>query len=298
MNVLITGGTGLLGKSLIETRDDAFTIVATYIGNYEVQNSSPDVSYRKLDVLNYEEHREIFESFKPDVVIHAASIGSPDFAEQNKEVTWSINVTGTSNIVDLCRKFHSRLIFISSNGIYDGDHAPYDEAAKAIPVNYYGQTKLEGEILAKTLDANCTVVRPILMYGWNNSFERGNIVTMIIDKLKNGRQMNVYDDVFSNPLYSIHCAEAIWKIIRENRQGAYNIAGADRLSVYGLALKVAEAFGLDRELVKPVRQGFFNELVKRPKDTSYVTDRMERELAMRPLGIGEGLTLMKKAAPQ
>jgi len=292
MKIIITGGTGLLGKALIESRANDDEIVATYLGNYAMEDCE-GVKYLKLDILDLEGHISIFRDFKPEVAIHTSSIGSPDYAETHKDITWSINVNGTNNMVELCNRFSAKLIYISSNGIYDGNNAPYGEDDIADPINYYGKTKLEGENCTKKAKSEYAIVRPMLMYGWNNDVERNNIVTMSLAKLKNGEKVYAYEDVFCNPLLSNECAKAIWKIIEKKMTGSFNIAGAERVSIFDLIKKTANAFGLDYKLVNPVRQGYFNELVKRPIDTSYNTRKMETILKIKPLSLNEGLDLMK-----
>ena len=294
--VLITGGTGLLGKSLIDRCEGRYDVFATYMGDYEVSGRNL-VAYCKADVTEFSGNDRIFKDFLPEVVIHTASIGSPDFAERNQELTWRINVEGTENILSLCRKYNSRFIYISSNGIYDGEHAPYGEEDVARPINYYGVVKLEGEKRTLASGVVSAIVRPILLYGWNHSFERPNIVTMALEKLSRGEAIEVYEDVVSNPLYVEDCANGILRIIERGRYGIFNLAGKDRVSIYGLIRKTAGVFGMDASLVHPVRQGHFNELVARPRDTSYTTEKMERELMLKPSGIEEGLTRMKQQQP-
>ena len=113
MKILVTGGSGLLGKSLIETRDPNFEIVATYVGKYTMKDHA-GVKYQKVDIRNYDAHEHLFQKFRPDVTIHTAGIGSPDYAEQHREESWDMNVGGTRNIYSLCEKFNSRLAYISS----------------------------------------------------------------------------------------------------------------------------------------------------------------------------------------
>jgi dTDP-4-dehydrorhamnose reductase len=291
---MITGGTGLLGKALIDSKERDDEVLVTYLGNYTVPDQG-EIKYLKLDILDQAGHEKIFREFKPEVVIHTASIGSPDYAEQHQELTWSINVDGTDKLAELCDRHGARLIYISSNGIYDGDQAPYSEDAIARPINYYGRTKLEGErraLKARNLPA---IVRPILMYGWNNTYERDNIVSMSLKKFNKGETVKAYDDVFSNSLLADECARAIWRIIETKATGAFNIAGAERASIYALLRTAAKIFGFAEDLVKPVKQGYFNELVKRPVDTSYDTTKMEKVLKIAPLSLVEGLTRMKAA---
>ena len=281
-----------MGKSLIENANNFYEILATYIGNYYVVDGAR-TRYRKLDIKDREGYVCLFEEFQPEVVIHTAGVGSPDFADKNKIETWEINVVGTQNIVDCCERFNSKFIYISSNGIYDGENAPYTEEDNPLPINYYGQIKLEGEKVAKKAKITCAIVRPILMYGWNNAFERMNIITLALQKLEKNEVFYVYEDVFCNPLFTEQCAEAIWRIIQKEIYGIYNIAGNDILSTYQFVKIAAGIFGLDTTLVKPVQQGFFKDLVKRPRDTSYNIAKMKNILGLEPLSVETGLKIMK-----
>jgi dTDP-4-dehydrorhamnose reductase len=290
--ILITGGTGLLGQALINNCPSGTRVIASYLGDYRMRDSG-NVKYINVDIRDAKQYGKIFKDHLPDVVVHAASIGSPDYAEKNKEFTWEINVESTRKILNLAEASGAKFIFISSNGIYDGENAPYDEDSVAKPINYYGQTKLEGEKVTLGAKVSYAIVRPILMYGWNDPHERGNIVTLALAKLAKGEKMSAYADVYSNALLSDSCAEAIWKIIEKEVYASFNIAGADRTSIYELLSKAAEVFGLDRALLVPVKQGYFNELVPRPKDTSYRTEKMQNLLGVRSLSLVEGLTRMR-----
>ena len=132
--ILITGGTGLLGKAVIEKRGNSDEITATYLGDYAVTDTD-SVKCMNLDILDKAGYGRLFDTFMPTVVIHAASVGSPDYAKKNKEKTWEVNVGGTKTIVSLCEDSGSKLIYISSNGIYDGNSAPYSETDRADPID-------------------------------------------------------------------------------------------------------------------------------------------------------------------
>jgi dTDP-4-dehydrorhamnose reductase len=293
MRIFITGGTGLLGKALIESRSDNDEICSTYMGNYPIENYL-GVKYLQLDIRDVEGHIRIFRDFEPETVIHTASIGSPDYAEKHRKETKDINVIGTQRILSICERLGTKFIYISSNGIYDGERAPYEEESKAEPINFYGEVKLEAETITQQAKTKKAIVRPMLMYGWNHHFERSNIATQTISKLQKGEVIHAYNDVYANPLFSYSCAMAIWEIIKKEKYDVFNIAGAERVSIYQLLRKVAEIFDLDGNLIKPVQQGFFNELVKRPRDTSFKTEKMEKELDIKPLSLEEGLRLMKE----
>ena len=120
-----------------------------------------------------------------------------------------------------------------------------------------------------------------------------NIVTIALSKLSKGEKIFVYDDVYSNSLFVENCAETIWTIIAKKQYDVFNIAGKDKTSIYGLVVAAAKIFELNEDLVVPVRQGYFNELVPRPRDTSYDTDKMKKILNIRPLTLVEGLEKMR-----
>jgi len=294
MKILITGGTGLLGKALVETSKRSAHIVCTHLGNCDPKDTTR-AKYKILDIRDEKRYTELYKEFRPEVTIHTAGVGSPDYAERHKEEARGINVSGTQNILRNCERFRSALIYISSNGIYDGLKAPYSEDDEARPINYYGRIKLEGEEACRASSVRFSIVRPILLYGWNYPDGRQNIATFALSRLKKNEEVFAYNDVFINPMFAPACAEVIWKIIASERYETFNIAGKGTVSIYRLVKSIAETFGFDPNLVIPVQQGFFNELVKRPKDTSYNTDKMRDVLGIKPLLLDEGLRLMKKS---
>lgn len=292
MKILITGGTGLLGKAMIEKAHRNDEIIATFKGEYEIDDR-PRVQFRNMDLKDFKGYYKLCKELNPEVIIHTAGVSSPDYAEKYKEEARAINIEGTQNMLKAAQACGAKFIYVSSNGIYDGEHAPYGEEDAIAPINYYGRIKFEGEEITRAFGIPHAIVRPILMYGWNHSFERPNIITQSIAKLRNREKVFVYDDVYSTPLLNYACAGAIWKIISDEKYETFNIGGSERVSVYQLAVRAAKVFGLEERLIEPVKQGFFKELVRRPKDTSYDTRKMKQLLGVEPLSISEGLEIMK-----
>ena len=131
------------------------------------------------------------------------------------------------------------------------------------------------------------------MYGWPYPGERDNPVSWWVRSLRTGKPIKVVDDVYSKPLYSEQCAEVVWAVIRQNSLGLFHVAGRDHISLYDFALVTADVFGLDRSLITPVPDSYFPELAQRPRDTSFATEKMERELGVRPLSVRDGLLHMR-----
>ncbi|MDD5449012.1 MAG: NAD(P)-dependent oxidoreductase [Candidatus Omnitrophica bacterium] len=297
--ILLTGGTGLLGISLIARMPFSFTICAGYYKFPKDRLSKAGrCEYREFDITSRDQVRAAFKGYSPDTVIHAASIGNVDYCEKNKNQAELTNIIGSRNMIEACAENGCSMIFTSSNAVFDGEHPPYDEAAAPNPVDYYGITKLETEKALASSGIKYSIVRLMTMYGWNHPLERQNPVTWILERLLRKERLNIVNDIYNNHLFAGNAAEAIWAIVRHEKEGIYHIAGGETVSRYDLALNVADCFGLDRGLINPVASSFFSQLAQRPKNTSYKIDKMEKDLLVRGLGIREGLEAMKADPPR
>ncbi|MEK6907171.1 MAG: NAD(P)-dependent oxidoreductase [Nanoarchaeota archaeon] len=290
--VLITGGSGLLGMGLLKMAPGEYNIIPTYNSDFALNYH--DFKLYKFNITKKNEVTEVFNHFKPNYVIHAASIGNVDYCERNKDEAYLVNVEGTKNILNLCKNYGAKLLFTSSNAVFDGEHSPYLEESETNPVNYYGKTKLIIEELIKNSNLDYVIARLMLMYGWNHPNERRNPVTWLIEKLQIGEGVKMVNDTYTNPLFNIQAAKAIWQMIERDSYGLYNIAGKDRVNRYEFAVKTAEVFGLDTNLIEPVSSDYFPGIAKRMPDTTYDVTKMERDIDITPMSLDEGLSFMKK----
>jgi dTDP-4-dehydrorhamnose reductase len=294
--VLITGGTGLLSVAIQRSAPKDIQGFSIYFPERSLPVQLP-FPILAADVTDRMQMQSIFEWAMPDVVIHTAAIGSVDFAERNREQTRKVNVGGMEVVAALCQIFKSRLIYISSNAVFDGRTPFYSETTPVNPINYYGQLKVEAENIVRESHIPWAIVRPILMYGWPYPGERDNPVVWWVRSLEDGKPIKVVDNVFSKPLPAWSCAEVVWEVIRQQRTGIYHVAGRDHLSLYQFALQVAEVFDLEARLITPVPDSYFPEIAPRPRDTSFDTSKMESELGINTIGVKEGLARMKAERP-
>ncbi|MHA2220415.1 MAG: sugar nucleotide-binding protein, partial [Candidatus Hodarchaeales archaeon] len=120
MKILITGGSGLLGKYLLQIKPQEHRAILTWNKNIGGVTDTSDIWY-KLNVQNRASVFDLFEITRPDIVIHCAAIGSVDFAEnEGYQSVFDVNVTGTKYIVDACNGYKSKIIYISSNAVFSG----------------------------------------------------------------------------------------------------------------------------------------------------------------------------------
>lgn len=288
-NVLFTGGTGLLGKYFFASTPTGFKSIGTFN-----TNQSKRKDFYGLDITRKHEVFLLFTKLKPDIVVHAASIGSVDYCEAHKDEAKTINVNGTRNVLEATQEIGARLIFTSSNAVFNGKSSSYHEESDTDPLDYYGKTKVEGERIIQASDNPYVIVRLMTMYGWPPKGGRGNPVSWVIEELRKKRKINVVSDIYNNHLYAGHAASILWKIIKKNKKNQiYNIAGKDCVSRFELANAVADVFDLDKSYINPVESDFFKKIAPRPKNTCFDTSRMQTDLGIRPFSITLGLKKMR-----
>jgi dTDP-4-dehydrorhamnose reductase len=279
MKVLITGGSGLLGKSLKETKPVGVDIKSTWYTNFI------DCDYQ-LDICNKSQVRYVFELVKPQLVIHCAAVGSVDYTENNSTEVAQVNIEGSLNIAKAANNYKAKFVYISSNAVFDGNDPPYTETSKRKPVNRYGLIKKKAEDEIMRLD-DWLIIRPFLLYGWHYKNARPNWFTTIFNALLNSRQLRLVDDVYWQPTNAIDCAKAIWQLT-EYKNDIFNIATDERVTLYEFARMIAKLWGYgDTELIKPIASSEL-EIAPRPTDTSYDLSKLHN-LGIELLGIEKGL---------
>ena len=292
MKILITGITGLLGTALVQKNQKRRRIEGIYVGNYKASNSEM-IKYYICNVANKDRLFKLFRNNVIDCIIHAGGLANTDICERNPKLAYISNVEGTNNIIELAQRKNAKLVYISTNAVFDGEKAPYTEEDKPNPINRYGKIKLECESLIKKKIVNHLIIRPILMYGLSNPHERKCFLIWILEKLENREKINIVTDVFENPLLSYQCAHIIWKLIDKDAQGIYHIAGKDIHCRYEAAKTIAKVFSLDDTTINPVTSDFFPNIAPRPKNTSFSTAKIEKELDIKLLGFNEGLIFLR-----
>jgi len=290
-NILVTGVTGLLGQALISNVPAGDRVIGVSRG-VASGISSDLLEFVQLDVTNQEAVHRLFDRFKIDVVVHAGGEGSVDAVERDPVRGRSSIVQGAMNLASMSKRYNSRVIYVSTNAVFAGTSAPYSETSEVSPLNLYGQLKREAEMVFLEADDRWSVVRPILMYGWPLQGQRSNPVAFTISKLRAKQEIMMVNDVWENPLYNVHCAQAIWRVMEREVPGVMHIAGKTKLNRYELAVATAKVFHLDTRLIKEVDSSFFPELTPRALDTTLRIDRMIDSLDMQPLSLNEGLKKM------
>jgi len=217
-----------------------------------------------------------------------------DGCETEKELSWSINVTGVENIIKYGRTCDAHLIHISSDYIFDGKSGPYTEDEIPNPISHYGKEKLAGENVILAGRIKHTIIRTNVLYG-STQFGRPDFVKWVFDSLSENKNIRIVKDQINNPTYINDLSSAISKIIEFNKLGIYNIGGAEILSRIEFTFKIADYFKLDKNLIKSIITSDLNQPAPRPLNSGLVNLKAETELNYHPLAIEKTLFLMKRS---
>ena len=289
--VLITGASGLLGGKLVNVLSKLYEVIPTHRTEALHPNSI------RMNISDRDEVFNVLSQLHPDTVIHTAAETNVDKCETNKEWAWNVNAAGTRNIAEACSKIGAKLVYISTDYVFDGEKGLYSEEDEANPINYYGVTKLKGEDFVKQFCEDFIITRTSVLYGWHH--KKLNFATWVIDSLRSRRRISVAEDHYNSPTLADDLAEMIRRLVRSNASGVYHTAGGQRVSRYNLALKIAEIFDLNTSFLEPVKMSNLKAWVaKRPRDSSLSLEKIRKEVGIEPLSLDEALKKMRVSKKQ
>lgn len=284
MKLLVIGASGQAGGALMRLAPKEWKVTGTYSGK-------PKPGLMHLDVSNRDEVFDLFEKTRPDATILCAAFTNVDLCETDKERADAVNVHGPRNVCDACIKYASRMVYISTDYVFDGENGPYREDDTPNPLGYYAWTKLEGERIAALVQDHL-IIRTTGIYSADS--DSLNFVMQVIKRLKAGETMRVPNDQYGSPTFADNLAEGIISLIELGKTGTYNIAGSDFMDRYSFALLIAELFDLDKRLITPIDTPSLGQKAKRPLKAGLIVEKIEKDTGIKMLGAREGLYLVKE----
>jgi len=223
MNVLIIGASGLVGGNCLKhfSEQAKVRVIGTYF-SYQ----TGELSY--FDTLNPENPENFdVDAFSPDVVVHCGALTHVDYCEANVEESYEKTVRSTINVIALCKKFNAKMVFISTDYVFDGEDGPYDEEAAVNPLGVYAKHKLDAERTVLKELPESIVIRITNVYG--DEERKKNFVIRIIDQILEGQKLTLKlpVDQYATPVNAWDVARAIFLLITDSKSGIYNINSTD-----------------------------------------------------------------------
>jgi dTDP-4-dehydrorhamnose reductase len=210
MKILITGAKGQLGKKLIETLSD-----------HELVLTDSD----DMDITDKDKVVEVLGREKPNFIIHAAAYTAVDKAEEMKELCYKVNALGTKNLAEVSQAQHTTMLYISTDYVFDGlGHTPLKESDPTSPVNYYGQTKRDGEKFIEAICEQYYILRTSWLYGELPASHPGsNFVETMLKLAATNPEVKVVSDQIGSPTYTKDLCAVISEIISRLCQPDSNV---------------------------------------------------------------------------
>lgn len=287
MKILGTGLNGLVGSRIVELLSSS----------YQFENISRSDG---IDITNKDQVYEKIVSSEASIVLHLAAKSNVDACEKEKHLgevseTWQINVLGTQNIAEACLQSGKKLIYVSTDFVFDGNNPPlagYSEEDKPHPINWYATTKYEGEKIVTKLTIPWIILR--LAYPYRALFVKNDFFRAIKNRLSESKETQVVSDYTFTPTFIDDFAHALSALIQKNAKGIFHGVGSRSLHPYDAAMRIAEEFSLDKGLISPITgEKYFENTAKRPFNLTIRNDKI-KDIGVIMKTFDEGIAEIKK----
>ena len=269
MRVLVTGASGQLGPYVVRCLlADGQTVIAwgrSWTGELF------GVPVQDVDLTDHDAIADAFGQAQPDAVVHAGAVSQVGQAYREPALARVINVDATQVLAQLAGERRCRMIYLSTDMVFDGEHAPYRERDPTGPRSVYGRTKLEGEE-SVVVSENVLVVRVSLLFG-PTLIDRPRFFDELVATLRETRPVHLFVDEWRTVLGLAEAATAIVAALRSDDTGLLHVGGPQRVSRYDMGLNIAQVFGFDTSLVKEASRVDLNVPEPRPRDLSLDSTR-------------------------
>lgn len=264
LKLLITGANGMLGSALTEEcKRQQLNYVA--------------MTRRDADLTEPERVKQFLYEKRPDVVLHCAAYTSVDLAESEEEICRAVNVLGTKALAEACRDIDAVLCYISTDYVFDGAGTePHKESEQPRPLGVYGQSKYEGELLAKSLTKHY-IVRSSWTYGDTGASFLSTMLRLGAVK----KQITVVNDQIGAPVYARELAVLLLELIQTGRYGTYHATGQGECSFADYAAYIMKTAGLPAEIV-PVSSEWYEQTMLKKLQQSKGENAETGKIAKRP----------------
>jgi len=287
MKALVVGGSGMVGGALLRT---LMRVGIVAVGTCWAQ-SRPGM--RTLKLPDKDQVKSCFDAERPDVVFVAVNTpGGADFCEDHAAEPYALNVQGTTNLMACAAEAGSKVVYYSSDYVFDGAKGPYREEDQPCPINVYGRTKWEAEEIIRAATPEHLIIRTTAVFGWDRTSR--NFAMQVWEHLQAGNVFRVPEDQLGNPTLSDYLAEASVRLVQNEARGTFNIVGKDLMPRSELGKALARTMALDPDLIVPVPTVNLGQRAPRPLRGGLIVEKLEKVLNTEPLALHESLKRFRR----
>lgn len=250
MKVLVTGVKGQLGYD-----------VMAELAKRNIKAIGVDID--EMDITDKISVEKVIGEAAPDVVVHCAAYTAVDAAEDNEALCRRVNADGTRNIAEVCKKLDCKMVYISTDYVFDGQGTrPWEPDDERHPLNVYGQTKYEGELAVQENLSKYFIVRIAWVFGKNGK----NFVKTMLKLAETHDKLTVVNDQFGSPTYTHDLARLLVDMIQTDKYGIYHATNEGICTWYEFACEIFKQAGVKIE-VTPVPASEYPAKAKRPENS-------------------------------
>jgi dTDP-4-dehydrorhamnose reductase len=291
MRVLVTGATGMLGASLV----DALSAGHDCAGLYQGSLGDGACRWRQADLLDRGATAALVTDEAPDVVIHSAAMTNVDACERDPVVARGLHEEATEVLADYCARRGAQLIYISTDAVFNGrKKGSYVETDATAPLNLYGQTKLAGE--HRALACSRGLVLRTNIFGWRPR-RHDSFGEWVLDALRSGTPLTMFTDVFFTPIATVLLARTIESCMTKDVSGLFHAGGAEAISKFEFACRVAAAYGLGTAGIVPTLAADKPFAAERPRNMALDCGRLVMRLGSPMPTVAESIRAWQETEP-
>lgn len=280
---LVIGASGLVGGEVMRRLTRAARpTVGTYV-NQERQN------LRRLDITEAAQVQRFCDEFAPQTIYLCAALTQVDYCEDHPEETYRQNVEGPRWVAQAAARLGARLVFYSTEYVFDGRSGPYDEDAPTAPLSVYGKSKLDAEMAVREILPEALILRTTVVYGWDPLSKKKNFAMQVYERVQTGQEMTIPFDQIGNPTLADYLAECSIELADKQVSGVVNVVGKDLLPRTDFTRALVRSLGGDVNRVTPVTTASMKQKAVRPLQGGLRTEKLARLLGRDVLSLDDAL---------
>jgi dTDP-4-dehydrorhamnose reductase len=283
MRILVTGAAGLLGRKILTLGSHEHQIIGTFHSN----KTSDDLI--SLDLSNLDIIMPFLDLQKPQVIIYTAGVVDERLAEEQPRLAKTINADAAHIMAIWCERNRAKMVYVSTDYVFDGETVCYDESSKPYPLQIYGFTKLLGELLLSEYHT-CAVLRVGILHGFNDFRDKLTDTIKMVQTLKNGKNLVLDHHRIKYPYLIDDVAKCLLLIAQIKESGIFHLGGGEGVTRYEWGCRVAKVFGLDSSQLIPDPKKDVGTFPQRPVNVKLIDTRLGFEIC----GLDKSLLTIKR----